>query len=168
MVCHCLRPISYDLIVCRDAPNAWPPHQHIILEALAALPSNVTSGTIPIPNNNQSTFDLIPSGQIGVSEDQLPGQLIIGAGGNATKTGPSADVNRLNGTVVNGGNATEGESWGEALQRELANRYFASAFCSWYVTLADVGTTSMLTSESIGTLLVDLSLTSSRDFRTRS
>ncbi|KAF7798296.1 hypothetical protein EIP86_009516 [Pleurotus ostreatoroseus] len=116
-----------------DAPNAWPPHQHIILEALAALPSNVSGGTLPTPASNQSTFDLIPSGQIGIAEDQLPGQLVVGAG-NATKTGPGADISILNGTVVNGGNATQGEGWGHALQRELANRYFASAFCSWHAT----------------------------------
>ncbi|THG99105.1 hypothetical protein EW026_g3193 [Hermanssonia centrifuga] len=78
-------------------------------------------------------FDLIPSGQIGVSEDQLPGQLILGSG-NATKSGPNADINTLNGTVINGGNATNGEGWGQALRRELANRYFASAFCSWHAT----------------------------------
>ena len=58
-----------------------------------------------------------------------------GEGGmqNATKTGPGADVNTLSGTIVNGGNATQGEGWGQTLQRELANRFFASAFCSWYV-----------------------------------
>ncbi|KAI0345565.1 glycoside hydrolase [Trametopsis cervina] len=116
-----------------DAPNAWPPHQHIILEALKALPSNVTSGALPTPSGNQSTFNLIPSGQLDVSEGSLPPQLIIGSG-NATQTGPSADVNKLNGTVVNGGNATANEGWAETLQRELANRYFTSAFCSWHAT----------------------------------
>jgi alpha,alpha-trehalase len=116
-----------------DAPNAWPPHQHIILEALKALPANVTSSPLPTPSGNQSAFDLIPANQIAVAEGQLPGQLIIGSG-NATKTGSAADVNRLNGTVVNGGNATEGEGWSQTLQRELANRYFASALCSWHAT----------------------------------
>ncbi|EKM49811.1 glycoside hydrolase family 37 protein [Phanerochaete carnosa HHB-10118-sp] len=116
-----------------DAPNAWPPHQHIIIEALKALPANVSSGALPTPGNNQSTFDLIPQGQLSLSEDQLPGQLVIGMG-NATKTGPGADINTLNGTVVNGGNATEGEGWSQMLQRELANRYFASALCSWHAT----------------------------------
>ena len=109
-----------------DAPNAWPPHQHIVLEALAALPANVTGGALPAG----AAFDLVPAGQLGVEEGALPGQLIIGRG-NATKVGAAADVNRLNGTVVNGGNATEGEGWAAVLQRELANRYFASAFCSW-------------------------------------
>lgn len=116
-----------------DAPNAWPPHQHVILEALKALPANVSSGALPTPGNNQSAYDLIPQGQLSFPENQLPGQLIIGVG-NATKTGPGADVNKLNGTVVNGGNATEGEGWSQTLQRELANRYFASALCSWRAT----------------------------------
>ena len=116
-----------------DAPNAWPPHQHIILEALRALPANVSGGAAPAPASGQSTFSLVPAGQLALSEDALPGQLVIGVG-NATKTGPGADINRLNGTVVNGGNATDGEGWAQALQRELANRYFASAFCSWHAT----------------------------------
>ncbi len=116
-----------------DAPNAWPPHQHIALQALRALPSNVTSGAFPTPDAGKSTFDLLPSGQIGVDEDALPGQPISGAGANATKTGSAADINRLNGTVVNGGNATSGEGWAAALQRQLANRYVASTLCSWYV-----------------------------------
>lgn len=114
----------------RDAPNAWPPHQHIILEALKALPANVTTDPLPTPASNQSTFDFIPSGQLDVAESDLPAQLVIGSG-NATKTGPQADINVLNGTVFNGGNATQNEGWSATLQRELANRYFASAFCSW-------------------------------------
>ncbi|KAI0698165.1 glycoside hydrolase family 37 protein [Cytidiella melzeri] len=116
-----------------DAPNAWPPHQHIILEALKALPANVTNGTLPTPASNQSTYDLIPSGQLDVAETDLPDQLIVGSG-NATKSGAQADVNTLNGTVYNGGNATQNEGWSTTLQRELANRYFASAFCSWHAT----------------------------------
>lgn len=120
--------------VTRDAPNAWPPHQYIALQALRALPKNVASGPLPTPAANQSTFDLIPAGQLGLSESQIPGQPIHGGPSevtNSTTTGPGADLNRLDGTVVNGGNATEGEGWAQALQRELANRYFTSAFCSW-------------------------------------
>ncbi|TFY63827.1 hypothetical protein EVJ58_g3018 [Rhodofomes roseus] len=75
-----------------------------------------------------------PAGQLGLAEDELPGQL-LGAGlGNATRVGPGADISRLNGTVVNGGNATEGEGWADVLKREVANRYFASALCSWHAT----------------------------------
>ena len=36
--------------------------------------------------------------------------------------------------MFNGGNATNGEGWAMTLQRELANRYLASAFCSWRAT----------------------------------
>ncbi|TFY59876.1 hypothetical protein EVG20_g7628 [Dentipellis fragilis] len=118
-----------------DAPNAWPPHQYIALQALAALPANLTSNALPSPPSNGSTYALVPSGQLNLAEDALPGQpLLTGKQANATKTGPHADINSLNGTVVNGGNATQGEGWRDALARELANRYFASAFCSWYST----------------------------------
>ncbi|TEB39969.1 glycoside hydrolase family 37 protein [Coprinellus micaceus] len=97
-----------------DAPNAWPPHQYIILQALRHLPSNVTGGAFPSRPEGQSTFGLVPTGQLGVEE-----------------AGPDADVNLLNGTVINGGNATESEGWAEALERQLANRYYASTLCSW-------------------------------------
>ncbi|KAG6867339.1 hypothetical protein C0993_004208, partial [Termitomyces sp. T159_Od127] len=117
-----------------DAPNTWPPHQYIVLQALRALPSNITSGALLLPTGNQSTFNLIPEGQLGINESQLPGQPLVGSRGNASTSGPAADINRLNGTVVNGGNATEGEGWGKALERQLANRYIASAFCSWRAT----------------------------------
>ena len=128
----------------RDAPNAWPPHQFIVLEALRQLPSNITTSTLPLPPSNQSSFGLIPSGQIGLQEDQLPSQAITPSVNN-TKTGPGADLNRLNGTVVNGGNATNGEGWARTLQRELANRYIASALCSWYVSLNFQGCLSNMT-----------------------
>ncbi|KAM6494266.1 trehalase [Amanita muscaria] len=119
-----------------DAPNTWPPHQYIILQALRALPSNVTNGDVPTPSNNQSTFSLIPAGQLGIDESQLPSQPIYIAGNavNASSNGADADINTLSGTVVNGGNATSSEGWAAVLQRELANRYFTSAFCSWYAT----------------------------------
>jgi hypothetical protein len=123
----------------RDAPNAWPPHQYIALQALRALPSNVTSGALPVPSSGQSTFSLIPSGQLGLTEDQLPGQPIRVEGSqnrNASTSGPGADVNKLNGTVVNGGNATQGEGWAKALERQLASRYLTSAFCSWYAPMS--------------------------------
>lgn len=117
----------------RDSPNAWPPHQYIILQALRALPSNLTTNGLPTPSSNQSTYDLIPAGQLGFTEAQLPGQPFRGAQANenATATGPGADINKLDGTVVNGGNATSGEGWRDTLQREVANRYYTSALCSW-------------------------------------
>ena len=34
--------------------------------------------------------------------------------------------------MTNGGSAVSGENWSQALQRELANRYFTSVMCSWY------------------------------------
>lgn len=115
----------------RDAPNTWAPHQYIILQALRALPANISSGSPPSLQNGQSSWDLIPSGQLGMDENQLPQQ--PSNTGNITNTGPDADINAGNGTVVNGGNATSGEGWSDMLQREVANRYITSAFCSWYV-----------------------------------
>lgn len=119
-----------------DAPNAWPPHQYIILEALNALPSNLTTNALPTPGSGQSTYDLVPSGQLGFTEAQLPGQpfRLAQASQNVTATGPGADINKLNGTVINGGNATVGEGWAATLGRELANRYATSALCSWHAT----------------------------------
>ncbi|KAI6038228.1 glycoside hydrolase family 37 protein [Pisolithus marmoratus] len=119
-----------------DAPNTWPPHQYIILEALNALPSNLTTNTLPTPGSGQSTYDLVPSGQLSLTESQLPGQPLRGAQAsqNMTATGPGADINALNGTVVNGGNSTLGEGWAATLGREVANRYFTSALCSWHAT----------------------------------
>ena len=91
-----------------------------------------------MPSGNQSTYDLVPAGQLDFAADALPGQWVISAAANATKTGAGADVSARNGTVVNGGNATAGEGWAAALQRELANRYFASALCSWCVHISRV------------------------------
>jgi alpha,alpha-trehalase len=113
-----------------DAPNAWPPHQQIVLAALAGLPANISNVTLPQPASNGSTFDLVPTGQLGLVEGDLLAQPLTPQT-NASTTGPAADVNRLNGTIVNGGNATQGEGWVSTLSRELANRYIASALCSW-------------------------------------
>ncbi|TBU21319.1 hypothetical protein BD311DRAFT_792744 [Dichomitus squalens] len=90
---------------------------------------NRTNGTFPQPapdsQHTQSTLDLIPSGQIGVSEDALLAQAIA-PGKNASY--------KLDGTVVEGGNKTDGEGWAATLRRELANCYVASALCSWHAT----------------------------------
>jgi alpha,alpha-trehalase len=112
--------------------SAWPPHQYIILEALRNLPSNLTQSPLPLIND---TFAFIPPGQLGLTESQLPPQPLADGSGNAV-----GDVNMMNGTVVNGGNATTGVNgglgqpgWSSVLERELANRYISSAFCSWCV-----------------------------------
>lgn len=117
----------------RDAPNTWAPHQYIAIQALRALPENITTTPIPSAPSNQSTYALIPPGQLGLSETQLPGQPVRSGPSiiNATTSGPGADINSENGTVANGGSAVSNENWSLALQREMANRYFASVFCSW-------------------------------------
>lgn len=116
----------------RDSPNAWPPHQYIIISALEELPCNLTTNILPTPGPGQSTYDLVPAGQLNFTEAQLPGQPFHDNQSiNVTATGPGADINMLNGTVVNGGNATTGEGWAATLTREMANRYVASVLCSW-------------------------------------
>jgi len=117
-----------------DAPNTWAPHQYIALQALRSLPANITTTSIPSPPSGQSTFALIPSGQLGLNETQLPGQPFRTVSGNASTSGPAADLSKANGTVVNGGSAVSGENWSQTLQRELANRYFSSVLCSWHAT----------------------------------
>ena len=107
-----------------DAPNAWPPHQYIALGALANLPSNISTKPVSTDGN---AFSLIPSGQLGMDESALPSQPLA-AGVNASV---GQDVNRLEGTVVNGGNGSADETWATTLPRELANRYITSALCSW-------------------------------------
>ncbi|KAI6106841.1 Six-hairpin glycosidase-like protein [Pisolithus thermaeus] len=91
-----------------DAPNTWAPHQYIILEALNALPPNLTTNALPTLGSGQSTYALVPSGQLNLTESQLPGQPLRGAQAsqNMTATGPGSDINTLNGTVVNGGNSS--------------------------------------------------------------
>ncbi|KAB5589880.1 Trehalase [Ceratobasidium theobromae] len=111
-----------------DFPNSWPPHNYIILEALNNVPKELSKRGPPQFNSTVTTFDLIPDGQLGIARDQLPKQTLE-VGGNA-----SPDVNAQGGTVVNGGTAGKGESWRDALARELANRYVSAAFCSWYST----------------------------------
>ncbi|KAI6096293.1 glycoside hydrolase family 37 protein [Pisolithus croceorrhizus] len=119
-----------------DAPNTWAPHQYIILEALNALPPNLTTNALPTPGSGQSAYTLVPSGQLNLTESQLPGQPLRGAQAsqNVTATGPGSDINTLNGTVVNGGNSSLSEGWAATLGREVANRYFTSALCSWHAT----------------------------------
>ncbi|TFY78486.1 hypothetical protein EWM64_g5528 [Hericium alpestre] len=51
-----------------DAPNAWPPHQYILLDALRALPANISAAPLPAPPGSQSGFALVPAGQMGMDE----------------------------------------------------------------------------------------------------
>ncbi|KAG8810577.1 hypothetical protein FRC17_002869 [Serendipita sp. 399] len=116
-----------------DFPNAWPPHIFFALEALANVPANISQS--PVPNApNENSWNLVPANQLGLTEDRLPLQLL-----NGNNTAPRGqDLNALNGTVVNGGDAPtttpDREGWVKALQREIANRYVTSVYCSWYAT----------------------------------
>ena len=44
-------------------------HQYIALEALYALPSNITSGRLLTSSSIHSALDVVPSARIGVFED---------------------------------------------------------------------------------------------------
>ncbi|KAJ7366222.1 trehalase [Mycena albidolilacea] len=120
-----------------DAPNAWPPHQYVALQALRALPANVTTGALPTPAAGAGSFSLVPAGQLGVEEAALPVQALSGTS-NASTSGAAADVGArgagAGGGVVNGGNATGAAGWADALGVQLANRYVAGALCSWHAT----------------------------------
>ena len=100
-----------------DAPNAWPNHAYIIMQSLLALPTNISSG--PLPANPNGTFAALPVGQLGLNETDLPVQTLDG-GGNFPNVGTTADINVLNGTWVNAGNASDGEGWRDALARGVA------------------------------------------------
>jgi len=114
-----------------DAPNAWPPHIYIVMQALLAMPSNITK--TPLPSGGNGSFAALPSGQLGMDESGLPPQP-MNVGGSINATGKDADVNFANGTWHNGGNATDGEGWRDALARGIANRYVGSAICSYQAT----------------------------------
>ncbi|KAF9781743.1 hypothetical protein BJ322DRAFT_242082 [Thelephora terrestris] len=62
---------------------------------------------------NGKSFELVPSGRLGITEDQLPSQPIRGT----ISTSLREDVSKLNGTVVSSGTAVNGKGWGQTLQR---------------------------------------------------
>lgn len=131
-----------------DFANAWPPHTYIALEALRNIPDMLGAGPQLAAENG--TFALVPmvngTNQLGLSEDGLPVQGLENEPGssiNRTLAGatdpndPSVEVVPL----LNTGNNTSGESWRDELVRELANRYVASALCSWRATGGKLNTT---------------------------
>lgn len=131
-----------------DFANAWPPHTYIALEALRNLPDSLAAGP-QLPAEN-GTFSLIPmvngTNQLGQSLDTLPIEGIENEPGSALNktlagaTDPNNSTQELN-PLLNVGNSTTGESWRDELVRELANRYVASALCSWRATGGKLDTT---------------------------
>ena len=71
----------------------------------------ITTTPRPSPPSNQSSFDLIPAGQLGLDETRLPGQPVCSGPSviNSMTSGPTVDINSANGIVNNGGNAGSGE-----------------------------------------------------------
>ncbi|KZT57237.1 glycoside hydrolase family 37 protein, partial [Calocera cornea HHB12733] len=112
-----------------DFPNAWPPHQYIILRALQNMPSNITF--LPLLTDYTpdlpTAFSLLPANQTGVSSASALPLQGFQVGGNV-----STNVNAGRGWLSAGINGTAG--WRDALQLEVAQRYVDAAFCSWYST----------------------------------
>ena len=65
----------------RDAPNA---HQYIVSNTLFNIPTNFSTQPLPQPGAGQTTFDLIPAGQLGMTEDDVLGQQLREDGKNVT------------------------------------------------------------------------------------
>lgn len=109
---------TYDLFVV-FSPNAWPNLQYVLAEALDKLNASVTTtpyaSLLSYGTNDTSLWSLIPAGQLGLNETDLPAQ-----------TGGPAVVEPF----AVSDNST---SWRDALQFEIVNRYIAAAFCSWCV-----------------------------------
>ena len=97
-----------------DMPNAWPPHQQIILEALSKLPSDLS--TKPLSK-------LISGEERG---QEIEKQLKRRAEDLFTVSDQASSPEDLK--------EHEGETWTQTLQRALANRYMASVLCSWHAT----------------------------------
>ncbi|CBQ72773.1 related to trehalase precursor [Sporisorium reilianum SRZ2] len=131
-----------------DFANAWPPHTYIALEALRNLPDMLAAGP-QLPAEN-GTFALIPTvngtNQLGQTEDSLPVQGFENEPGSSINETLAGATDPNNASVelhpsLNTGNNTSGESWRDELVRELANRYVASALCSWRATGGKLNTT---------------------------
>lgn len=131
-----------------DFANAWPPHTYIALEALRNVPDILAQGQQLSAENG--TYDLIPSSngtnQLGQTQTTLPiqplenepGSMINETAAGATNSSdPSVEID----PPLNVGNYTSGENWRDELLRELANRYVASALCSWRATGGKLNTT---------------------------
>ncbi|KAG8888342.1 hypothetical protein FRB98_007916 [Tulasnella sp. 332] len=95
-----------------DAPNAY-----IIIQALANVPSKLSTQPYPALDSSKTSFSLVPANQLGLSESQLPLQPLV-SGQNS-----SLDINYNAGTWTTGGTAQSGETWSRALLRGMANRY---------------------------------------------
>jgi alpha,alpha-trehalase len=108
-----------------DFPNAWPPLQYILAEGLDKLNANVTNQTyaslVSSVAGNGSLWDLIPTGQLGMNETDLPEQ--PGQAANATSAGIQA----------HDAYADESTTWRDAIQHAIVQRYTEAAFCSWCV-----------------------------------
>ncbi|KAG8955246.1 hypothetical protein FRC03_011247 [Tulasnella sp. 419] len=113
-----------------DAPNTWPPHQYIIIQALSKVPSSVSTRPYPQLSSGVTSLSLVPPNQLGLDRSQLPAQI------DYLTRNPSSggDINYLNGTWTDAGFHKPGETWNQALRRGVINRYFTSVFCSWYST----------------------------------
>lgn len=92
----------------------------VALSAVESLPGNITSQVMNKPKDNQSSYSLVPSRQLGFyDESQVPIQNLY----NSTQ---SAKKNAFNNEY--------GDNWAKTLAVELAQRWITGSFCSWYST----------------------------------
>lgn len=111
-----------------DLPNVWPPQIYIALFGLQNLPANVSSASFETYGQEALSYSYLPPGHLGLSQDELPGQPVLGAA-EGVNIGPVQSF-AANGNV---GNLT-GLGWRDALAVAVASRYESSSFCSWYAT----------------------------------
>lgn len=108
--------------------DVWPPQIYIALFGLQNLPANISSSSFETYGQEALSYSYLPPGHLGLSQDQLPGQPVLGAA-EGVNIGPVQSF-AANGNV---GNLT-GLGWRDALAVAVASRYESSSFCSWYAT----------------------------------
>lgn len=98
--------------------NAWPPHAYSSIKAFEAVGRLYPNGTV-LNETVTTDFSLVPAGQFGLNETQVPKQ-------NASLVSNNTRTFRADLTAMQ-----TGKPWWQALAIEYANRYMQSAFCSW-------------------------------------
>lgn len=117
------------LVHLQDFPNVWPPHAYIVLQAYKNLPQSISIGNFTTFVEKAADFSFLPPGHFGLDEASLPKQPKFDG------SGPVAPGLAF-GTSGNVGNLDKykTKSWHEGMAETIANRFIASAFCSWYAT----------------------------------
>lgn len=134
-----------------DFPNVWPNHVHTTIRAFETLGNLIRNATTL--GNLTTDFGSVTSGQLGLSEGELPAQ-------------PQGTVG--NTSLWAGG---QQHPWPMQMAIEIANRYMTDAFCSWYSTggslpgvleqlpISDLNSTGTYTPESKGHMFEKFNVT---------